>query len=707
VKAVELVDIHKKYSISHERRMLTKFMLLGWLKKNRESTLSALKDVNLSINKGEIVGIIGENGSGKTTLLRILSGVTAASGGMVEINGKVLSLLELGAGFHPDLTGRENIYLNGLLLGLSSREIDNKFQRIVDFAGLGNVIDTPIRTYSSGMYLRLGFSVAMSACPDILLIDEVLSVGDETFQKECVRKINELKDSGKTIVFVSHDLDMVLSLCDRVFLLNNGQIIKSGKPADVVEFYLDMTGKRGIAVLQKTPLDIVFNQGKFSLYWHGKKITKGIGGSTSLFIGKHWYPSTQAEWEVKSSNPDNMVVIGRWGKVGVVQEWRFSISEENSLKLLVTTECAQGILIEQEQMNLMISEKYKEWLADGEKNIFPKIPNNCTFWEDLLLRKPTLNCIAVYETGPEAVELPSICFSCTHARSDETIKVCNTDYQNNAHVLRYMSRAAKTKERFFNIELALDVPDINSYLGVKFEEKKQQVEKRRSIGFNESSIQKDSLKLIFEDGRARLFWDNTELTKELGLYSSVYSGNRWFESFSGEWNFKKTKNHSLRAVCRWHSLPIEQVWELDLMDNGLVSWKIDMVVYEQVIITQGRINVMLSEKYRQWFINQEREGDFPEILYDEWVDILDKNIFGKCAGVKTVSKDSLYLPRVDFGLSSNELNMVRISNTNICLNARVLQLLRLEPKDKTLFNPGTYSYFLSQLFINKDENIYH
>lgn len=198
----------------------------------------ALKDVSFEVNKGEVVGIIGRNGSGKSTLLKILSRITEPTKGCAELRGRVASLLEVGTGFHRELTGRENIYLNGSILGMKKWEINKKFDEIVAFSEIEKFIDTPVKHYSSGMYVRLAFAVAAHLNPEILLVDEVLAVGDTAFQKKCLGKMGDIAKAGRTVLFVSHSMDSVLRLCTKAILLNNGQIQYADKAEKVVSFYL-------------------------------------------------------------------------------------------------------------------------------------------------------------------------------------------------------------------------------------------------------------------------------------------------------------------------------------------------------------------------------------------------------------------------------------------------------------------------------------
>ena len=202
----------------------------------------ALNDVSFEVKRGEVLGIIGRNGAGKSTLLKILSEVTAPTKGTVKIKGRVASLLEVGTGFHPELTGRENVYVNGAILGMTKKEIAGKFDEIVAFAEIENFIDTPVKRYSSGMYVRLAFAVAAHLEPEILIVDEVLAVGDAQFQKKCLGKMDDVAKGGRTVLFVSHNMAMILFLCPRSLLLNNGTILMNEETAQVIETYVSGCG---------------------------------------------------------------------------------------------------------------------------------------------------------------------------------------------------------------------------------------------------------------------------------------------------------------------------------------------------------------------------------------------------------------------------------------------------------------------------------
>lgn len=233
-------DVYKTFNVYLDKANTIKEKLM-FFKRNKKEKREVLKGINLKIKKGEAVALIGVNGSGKSTLLKLMTKIIYPSKGKITTNGKLTSLLELGAGFHPDFSGRENIYFNASIFGLTRKEIDQRMEQIIEFSELKDYIDNPVRTYSSGMYMRLAFSVAINVDADILLIDEILSVGDQHFQEKCFNKMNELKKEGKTMVFVTHSMESVKQLCDRAVWLHKGVIKMDGNTEEVVAEYIKET----------------------------------------------------------------------------------------------------------------------------------------------------------------------------------------------------------------------------------------------------------------------------------------------------------------------------------------------------------------------------------------------------------------------------------------------------------------------------------
>jgi ABC-type polysaccharide/polyol phosphate transport system ATPase subunit len=247
--SVEVKDVfkfYKKYAEKHKFLTIKSAMVNKTLFADLKASerFEALRGISFNVETGKTLGIIGENGSGKSTLLKILAGISKPTIGEIITHGRISALIELGAGFHPEISGRENIFINGIILGLSRKQIQDKYKEIVDFAELEEFIDHPVKSYSSGMYMRLGFSIAINVSPDILLIDEVLAVGDASFVPKCLDKINEFRRNGKTIIFVSHDLATVERICDDVIWLKNGKIEMRGYPKRVVDAYLEYVGHK-------------------------------------------------------------------------------------------------------------------------------------------------------------------------------------------------------------------------------------------------------------------------------------------------------------------------------------------------------------------------------------------------------------------------------------------------------------------------------
>lgn len=248
-------------------RNLKSLRQLSKFNEDDESVFWALRNLDFDVKEGEVLGIIGHNGAGKSTLLKILSRITEPTTGEITIRGRVSSLLEVGTGFHPDLTGRENVYMNGTILGMRKRELDRKFDEIVAFSGVEKYIDTPVKRYSSGMKVRLAFSVAANLEPDVLIIDEVLAVGDAEFQRKCLGKMNDVARQGRTILFVSHDMTAIQNLCHNAILLKQGQIQKAGIANEIVDFYykqsatgtklIDREERRGAGLLQFVDYQII------------------------------------------------------------------------------------------------------------------------------------------------------------------------------------------------------------------------------------------------------------------------------------------------------------------------------------------------------------------------------------------------------------------------------------------------------------------
>lgn len=306
--AIEVRNMYKQFKVDYDKAHTLKDKLLFW-KTSHVEIHEVLKNINMDIKKGETVALIGTNGSGKSTLLKLMTKIIFPNKGTVETNGKLTSLLELGAGFHQDFTGRENIYFNASIFGLTRKEIDARIQDIIDFSELGEFIDHPVRTYSSGMYMRLAFSVAINVDAEILLIDEILAVGDQHFQEKCYRKLKELKDSDKTIVIVTHSLDVVKDLCDRAVWIYKGELKLDGDPIYVIDEYL-----------KQVALD------------HKEEKRKAIAQ------GKHRFKGA-----VFIDAPKDFITVNREQKELFCQGWQLSDHDDAILKVFLDGKELEGV----------------------------------------------------------------------------------------------------------------------------------------------------------------------------------------------------------------------------------------------------------------------------------------------------------------------------------------------------------------------------
>ena len=340
---IEVENVSKVYtSRGGPRTLLARGGFVNLFRQRRES-MAALQDISFTVERGEALGIIGANGSGKSTLLKLLAGVTVPSSGRVDVHGRVASLLELGAGFHPLLTGRENIYLNARILGVGRAQIDRVFDTIVEFSGIEDFIDNPVNTYSSGMFVRLGFAVAVHTDPDLFLVDEVLSVGDEEFQRKCRTRIGELREQGKTIIFVSHDLSIVNTLCNRVILLSRGKMISRGTPRDTIDFYLRQIGRdAGIHTFSQGPIEAIFCHGRISVFRDQREATAPNGLRMNLQCMEQWHDSLKADWVVEERGGNFCRARGRMSRLPIALIWDMRI-EDGRLRWKIELDCEQDV----------------------------------------------------------------------------------------------------------------------------------------------------------------------------------------------------------------------------------------------------------------------------------------------------------------------------------------------------------------------------
>ncbi|MBN1879345.1 ABC transporter ATP-binding protein [bacterium] len=344
---------------------------LGKCYRNRHQTLGdlwALRHVNLEIGQGEIWGIIGRNGAGKSTLLKLLARVTRQSEGNFTIKGRVYSILELGMGFHAELSGLDNLYVAGALQGLTRREIRRLMESIVDFSGLGEAVYQPLRTYSSGMRVRLAFALAAHTSPDILILDEILAVGDEQFQRKCFEVIRAFIERGVTVLFVSHDMKLISLICNHCILLHNGEILDRGDTNTVIESYSQIMGP-SISTNKLT----LTHAAHYMQLFHGRfRITHRFGLYTSVRANRIWYDPAYILWEDESFQQDRMVLHGHYITLPLSMTWEFTFRNDITLQWDVFLHADTSLHIDRFQVNVMLNTAFNSWGAGGITGKFPE-----------------------------------------------------------------------------------------------------------------------------------------------------------------------------------------------------------------------------------------------------------------------------------------------------------------------------------------------
>jgi ABC-type polysaccharide/polyol phosphate transport system ATPase subunit len=695
-------NVGKQYRLRRETRMFTNELLRRLLRRYRAAEFWALKGIAFDVEAGESLGIIGPNGSGKSTLLRIIAGVTECTEGEVSVQGRVASLLELGAGFHPYLTGRENVYLNGAILGIKKEEIDRNFARIVEFAGIERFIDVPVKDYSSGMYVRLAFSVAIHSDPDIFLVDEVLAVGDEEFQQKCRAKIRELQNSGKTIVFVSHDLNIVNELCDRVILLREGRIVEKGSAERTINFYLQSIGKEeGIAFLKAGSLELIFNNGKIALFNEGKMLTRAYGGYSSIFSRGMWYESTSANWHVESCTEDELVATGKFSRIPISQTWRVKLETSSTILWDVEMEGESGAEIPERNVSLLLTGSYTRWFTELAEAEFPVIGPSDTQWTPMFQRDEHVEFIGA-EPPEEDAGLPTI-FLETRKRSPlGSLHVLNSDYALNSRVLQTGEmrpdehrQLTGEKELFVSARITLGLPM------ERIRERLNEARKDR-MGI----LKRGSLSLIFEKGGFHLFLDDREITKGYGAYSSILSRGMWIDSLTAQWRVESHSDTELVAIGISRRTPIRQIWRIKLESPTAVRWSVEMEVQDDTVVSRRHVSLILPTEYTRWFTEKE-SGKFPTIHPDEteWIHVShrDEQVKLMVAAPEEVAPDSpvvsveaeMLAPGVAF----------HVINSSYALNSRVLQILELHPGDHGELLPGRKPFASTVIHLDRSEEL--
>ncbi len=579
--------------------------LRQWLNRRPEQRVQALREIDLEVRQGQTLGIIGENGSGKTTLLRIINRITFSDNGRIDVRGRVAGLLDLGSGIQADLTGRENIILNGALLGIGRAEMKRLLPDIIAFSGLDRFIDSPAKTFSQGMLVRLGFSVAVFSDPDILLIDDTLAVGDEEFQRRCIQKISELKGKGKTIIVVSHDLSSLKQITDEGVLLHEGRLIKQGPLEEVVSRYLQSVGERqAVACVDQDRLSVIFNRGRLNLLWRGKSLNCGSAGYAAILFNHQWMMSWQLTWNVTCRSARGFRARGIDVNSGTMIELALRVVGERRFFWQMTVTVPQETRPEKVLFGWMFSENYKRYL-DGERF---KAISASSFGEsaDLLRLDSTSPLFALAGSA----KLPQLL---VQFKSRPLGYGLLRAYGQNAVIQHQIVAADKVK-----------------VMGEGRLVEDQDLEQLAADRTADKTAYSGRLSLYLQDHLFDFLRGNKRLSAPQGLgFGFLHEGNL-VNLFKGRSRVRKTGNGWI-IDSEFTSPGLRLNLELDLGPDGL-AWRISSSDKEVQVVAR----FCFDAGYRTWFDLKREENFLPEVDFEESV----ANLVPELAGLKDETRGS-------------------------------------------------------------------
>ncbi|MFH2136933.1 MAG: ABC transporter ATP-binding protein [Candidatus Omnitrophota bacterium] len=649
---IELKNVSKRYSVNFSRRSLLHNVLALFRKANTADAVWAAKDINISVKQGEALGIIGENASGKTTILRIISGITVPTSGSVKVQGKVAGLLDLGAGFPPELTGRECIYLNAALFGLRRKQIDVLYADIVRFSGLEKFIDAQVKTYSQGMLVRLGFSVAVHIDPDIFLIDDTLAVGDEEFQRKCLKKVAEFQQRGKTVVIVSHDLNSISRVCKQGILLKDGSIVKEDSMQKVIIRYIEAVGnKESIACIDQNRLSIIFNSGRIIILWDGKPVTKNFGGYLGLQMRERWAMSWEAEWNIQDSGRDYLKARGIWHKEGIKADFEINVEQDYILHWRVVVEAPEFGELKNVALGLMVAETYSHYLnSDSIEEIKPEqiITGK---WQDLY-RTDEISSLLVLTS---VYGLPGIAGSFDKKNYKGFGLIQATDKELNSRVMLTQFALPENKHRKSNIlECRADIHLLeNEQIDLIVDQQRQKL-----------SIQAENIEIKLKDRKFQILYSGCEITKNNGFNFGLRGPGYYLNIFDGSWDIKKDGDKALKIASEFSNLNLNIILCLKINSN-VIDWDLTVENSGGIVLDSLEMEIFLSEKYEHYFdIAGEKEfSAVPES--NEEIELIES----KC-GIVGLSGDGKGLPFIV--LEKEQNSQVELQNARFDVNARIL-----------------------------------
>ena len=653
----------------------------------RASTFTALEDVSFDVEPGESLGLIGSNGSGKSTLLKIIAGVSVPTTGHVYVEGRVASLLELGAGFHSMLTGRENVYLNAGLLGMRHAQVDAVFDAIVEFSGIGAFIDNPVDTYSSGMYVRIAFAVAAHVDPDIFLIDEVLAVGDEEFQRKCRTRIGELKEQGKTIVFVSHDLGTVNTLCDRVVLLSKGRMISRGTPQRTIEYYLRQVGRdEGIHTLREDSLEAIVSNGRISVFKDQVELTAPAGLQLQLTVLNQYHNSTSGDWRIVERSHTRCVARGRMLRIPVVAIWTVEL-EQGVLRWNIELECERDVHVDMIDVQLPWPLSYTHWLSTDTECELPDILPTDQSWALIVPAEAGSYSGALLADGPQP---PPITVDAVDAKTSYGMQVFNQDYISGARLVQFSSRFAEVERPLkagrypvFSIQLRTDLsPDAI----------RAEARQRREL----NSVISGAARAQFSRGAIEVTHDGKAVTSGVHFHTECLISNLWVFSQGFVWDEVARHGASLSVSGTSRRFPLRQVWTVHEAGDGF-DLRVDFDVLAPLTVQEYNISIGIVGGYTHWTTEHE-SGVFSESPPDqsEWAHVNTDYSPGAHVGAVGAGLPAVTLVNLDSSLPTHMTAL----NSGFGQPFRILQALCVPGQSGGFrFEPGRQTAFVGHLRI--------
>lgn len=685
---IEVNNVTKRFRAARGvRALLGRGGLPDLLRGRHADEVAALEGITFDVEPGDSVGIIGANGSGKSTLLKIVAGVTTPSEGTVRVHGRVASLLELGAGFHPLLSGRENIYLNAGIHGMRHAQVDAIFDRIVEFAGVGKFIDFPVATYSSGMYVRLGFSVAAHANPDIFLIDEVLAVGDEEFQRKCRRKIGELMESGKTILFVSHDLSIVNVLCKRVVLLNKGKMIARESPAKAIDYYLRQIGApKGVHTLRKGDTEAIVCNGRISLFHKQEELTTPQGFRSQIFRMGGWRSALDAEWTIHDATDTHCVARGYDAKLGLTIVWELSFEGE-TLVWKSHYDLERPLDAEVIEKTMYFPVDYTGWVYDDRSGDFHDIAVDDIAWAEMMAPEPLGKVAGLLppEDSPRAPLLIGVEGQGPQVQGAWS----NSEYLSKSRIFRIAEHLHKGQAlpAGQHQECTLRFSPTAGRAAILADMAAQGTRR---------TVESGSLSARFDRGQLQLSCAGRLISAVAHGYGSLLIGDLWNDSINLRWDRLERANGSLKMSGASRRFPFRLHWTIHAGDPGTIHWIIDLEALDELDVQEYQTSLMLVEDYARWTSSTET-GTYPPIGPDDtdWVHL---NHDYSARGFIRAEADGLPPVTLRNDDEKQPLRMTAL-NPGFRQAARVLQALRVAEQGSIRFAPGLHRIFTGAISV--------